>query len=181
MLQQRVAFTWHWQCRLVPETKWALPHYHPGLARVVAELRAGGVEVDGHGHPRALHDLAPIWARLKVRTVASFDQVVAQDSVLVGDNTSALYEWAALGRPVVVLNAPWYRRGVEHGLRFWSHVPGRQVDHPDELTDAILEAVEHPGRGEALRRAATAEVYAHLDGRAADRAAAAIVKELTGG
>lgn len=173
-----VAFTFHWNCSLVPESRTAFPFYQGELARVVTELRCSGVELVGHGHPRAYGNLEAVWRRLKVRAEPSFEGVVARASVLVADNTSAMYEWAALDRPVVVLNAPWYRRDVDHGLRFWSHVPGRQVDAPGELLDAIRAAVVDPSDGAELRRAATAEVYARRDGRAASRAAAAIVEVL---
>lgn len=177
----RVAFTFHWNCRLVPETTSALPHYHGHLARVVTELRCLGHEVDGHGHPRMWPTLEPIWRKLRVAPRPRFADVVSRSTVLVGDNTSALYEWAALDRPVVVLNAPWYRRDVDHGLRFWNLVPGRQVDEPDELLGAIHESLMDPDATADLRSRATAEVYAHRDGRAADRAATAILEVLDHG
>lgn len=173
-----VALTFHWNCTLLPETRSAFPHYHPGLARLVAELRADGVDVIGHGHPRMAHVLEPVWARLRIRHVPRFDQVVAQGTVLVGDNTSVLYEWAALDRPVVVLNAPWYRRDVHHGMRFWDLVPGLQVEGPDGLLGEVQAHLADPGRGSGLREAATAGVYARRDGQAATRAAAAIVEAI---
>lgn len=175
-----VAFTFHWNCPLVPETRSTFPHYWRALPQVVAELRGLGVDLVGHAHPRAANDLMPIWRRLRVRWVPELERVVAQAGVLVGDNTSALYEWAALDRPVVALNAPWYRRSVDHGLRFWDLVPGFQVDDPADLTAAIVDALDHPDRSATLRREAAAAVYAHRDGRAAERAAAAIVEVLHG-
>lgn len=175
-----VALTFHWNCQLVPETRSAFPHYHRALPRLVAELRCAGVTVLGHGHPRMLHQLEPVWRRLKVPMVTDFDRVVARARVLVADNTSAMYEWAALDRPVVALNAPWYRRDISHGLRFWDLVPGRQVDGPEDLLATITAAIADPGGDRLLREAATAEVYAHRDGRAAARAAAAIVEVLDG-
>ncbi len=44
---------------------------------------------------------------------------------------------AYLFRRNITLNAPWYRRDVEHGLRFWDNPPGRMVDGPDQLLDMI--------------------------------------------
>lgn len=173
-----VALTFHWNCSLVPETRSALPHYHRALAGIVAELRAHEVGLIGHAHPRMAATLEPIWRRNRVRWVPDFEDVVAGADLLVGDNTSALYEWAALDRPVVVLNAPWYRRHVSHGLRFWDLVPGVQVDEPEGVVPAVLGELADPPRSAALRAAATAGVYARADGQAAARAAAAIVEAL---
>ena len=94
--------------------------------------------------------------------------------LLVGDNTSALYEFASTGRPVVVMNAPQYRRDVHHGLRFWDYPPGLQVDRPEQLADTIARALSDPEPARAVRAAAVAETYAYTDGRAAERAVAAI-------
>jgi len=176
--QRVVAVTFHWACSLVPETQWALPHYRPALTPLLAALRGVGADLLGHGHPRAWRPLRAEWGRLGVPAVADAARVLDQADVLVGDNTSLLYEFASLGRPVVVLNAPWYRRHVEHGLRFWNHVPGRQVDHPDELPGAVLAALADPDGDRTVREAAVAAAYAHIDGRAAARAAAAIMEVL---
>lgn len=168
-----VALTFHWDCTLVPETRWALPHYDGHLAAVVQGLADQGVRVIGHGHPRAVGKLRQVWDRVGIEHVADLGDVMDQAHVLVGDNTSALYEFASLDRPVVVLNAPWYRRHVHHGLRFWDLVPGVQVDHPDDLLAAIRDALG-PDSGRASRQAAVDVVYAARDGHAAARAAAAI-------
>lgn len=169
-----VAFTWHWDCTLVPETRSALPHYRRHLSSVVDQLRRAGVEVIGHGHPRAWRYLRDLWASLGVEPVEHFDLVIDRADLLVADNSSALYEFASLDRPVVALNAPWYRRDVEHGLRFWTLVPGLQVDDPADLGASILHSLEDPWPD--MRRQVVDAVYPLRDGRAADRAARAIVE-----
>lgn len=173
-----VAFTWHHDHPLVPETRSALDHYRPGMRRIVDHLRAEGVEVLGHAHPRARRTAFNLYAEIGVHVSSSFAQVLDRAHVLVADNTSALYEFASTARPVVVLNAPWYRRDVEHGLRFWSHVPGPQVDDPADVATCVLSTLRHPAGAEALRRRAVEHVYPQRDGHAAERAAAAIVELL---
>jgi len=128
----------------------------------------------GHGHPRLWSRIARRWQSLGVEPVRELAEVLERADVLVADNTSAMFEFASLGRPVVVLNAPWYRRDVEHGLRFWSHVPGVQVDHRGLLVPAVDEALRNPDATAAQRAAATRAAYAHTDGMAAARAAQAI-------
>jgi CDP-glycerol glycerophosphotransferase (TagB/SpsB family) len=101
-----------------------------------------------------------------------FDDVLAEANVYVCDNSSTIYEFAALNRPVVVLNASYYRRDVHHGLRFWEDVPGIQVNKASDLQDAIQEAVEND-TFEAERKRITEKVYPYL-GQSAERAAQAI-------
>lgn len=171
-----VALTFHWDCNLVPETRSALRHFDRALPHLVTFLRSHGVEVIGHGHPRAWGVLARRWAALDVEPVQQWPDVLDRATVLIGDNSSALFEFASLDRPVVVLNAPWYRRDVEHGLRFWSHVPGVQCDEPDDLLRVVEQQLVEPALGEQERRHAVAFAYAHRDGRAAERTAAAIME-----
>lgn len=174
-----VAVTFHWNCQLIPETTWALPHYRAALEQLRDDVRGAGAELLGHGHPRGWPALRAVWSELGVPHTPHLADVLDQASVLVGDNTSALYEFASLDRPVVVLNAPWYRREVHHGLRFWRYVPGLQVDEPEQLSPVVLHALARPDDDAALRRHAVRHVYAATDGQAASRAAAAIVEVLS--
>lgn len=176
------AVTFHWDNPLCNESRSALPHYARRLGAVVEDLRAHGVRVLGHGHPRAAGHLKPMWSNLGVPWVDDLDAVLRQAAVLVADNTSAMYESAALDMPVVALNAPWYRSDVEHGLRFWSHVPGRQCDYPDDLADTVLEQMQGGSADDVdLRRRAAAHAYAAVDGKASVRAAEAIMEVVAGG
>jgi len=171
-----VAVTFHWPNALCPEAGSALRHYEWALRGLCSSWRAAGWNVVGHGHPRLLGHLGPVWARSGVDVVADADAILADATVLVADNTSLMYEMAALDRPVVALNAPWYRRHVEHGLRFWSHVPGWQVDDADALRAIDLDAYVDDDPSAGLRRAAAGFVYAHLDGNASRRAGEFIVQ-----
>lgn len=170
-----VAFGWHWRDGRQPETMTAWDEYAPAL-RAIAQTH----RVIGHAHPRIWHELGPAYRRLGIETVPDFAEVLRRASLYVADNTSTLFEFAATGRPVVVLNASWYRRRHRHGLRFWdvAHV-GLQVDHRAELADTIGEALSDPPAAAKNRADAVARVYAHHDGKAASRAAEAIMTLLT--
>lgn len=174
-----VAFTAHWFCAVVPETMPALWLYERAL---VALRDAGSVRMLGHAHPRAQARTEALWKRLGIEYDSDPDSVLRRADLLVMDNTSLGYEAAALDIPVVALNAPWdekrrtgYRRDVEHGLRFWSHVPGIECDEPEHLDWTIGAALADGPEARILRERAAAAAYAHpVDGLAAARAADAI-------
>lgn len=168
-----IALSWHWDFHLLPEGRSAFPHYAEALAR----LANGPWKLLGHAHPRAWRAMRPWYEAHGIEPVERFEDVVARADLLAVDNSSVLYEFAALGRPVVVLNAPWYRRDVEHGLRFWSAADvGLQVDEPGDLADTIETALVDPPAVAARRDRVVTEVYTYLDGRSAQRAAQAIVE-----
>jgi hypothetical protein len=160
-----VCLSFHWTWTKIPEMRSALDHYLPALPDLVKRYR-----VIGHAHPRALDRLAPIYRRLGIELVPTFREVCERASVYVCDNSSTLFEFASTGRPVVVLNAPWYRRDVEHGLRFWAAAGiGRNVDQPEELGDAIARSLSEPQPSSVA--AALRLAYSELTG-AAQRGAA---------
>jgi hypothetical protein len=166
-----IALAWHWDCLIVPEARSAFRHY----AEVLPALaRAYPGRVLGHAHPRILNDIAPAYARAGIEVVWELAEVLDRADVLAFDITSAGYEFASLGRPVLALNAPWYRRHVYHGLRFWDLIPGPQVDGPAGLLPGIERALADLEEDRALRESVSATVYAARDGRAAERAAEAI-------
>jgi hypothetical protein len=166
-----VAVTFHWQCGVVPETRSGYLHYSPALSALAADRRWNLL---GHGHPRIWHRMERIWNRLSVESTPDLADVFDRADLLVMDNTSAGYEFASLGRPVVAVNIPAYRRDVHHGLRFWDYPPGLQCDTPGALVDTVAVALEDPPAAQEIRRRAVEAVYAHTDGQATDRAVSAI-------
>jgi hypothetical protein len=168
-----VALAWHWDCVIVPEARSAFRHYIPALPDLSAAYRG---RLLGHAHPRFLGTIAPIYREHGIEVVAEFDEVLARADLLVFDNSSVGYEFASTGRPVVACNAPWYRREVWHGLRFWDPLPGLEVDEPGELLSGIRTALEDPEPYPRMRERASRTVYAARDGRASERAAEAILK-----
>ena len=167
-----VGLAWHWDAMVVPETRTAFPHY----ASVLEDLR-GEFEVIGTAHPRIADIIRPFYKQAGIPFVSS-DELYRRASVLVCDNTSLGWEFVALNRPVVWCNAPWYRKFVEHGMRFWEYADsGIQVDEPEDLVGAVFDAMHHDGLG--ARRAEIADLlYIYRDGTASRRAAAAIVEEI---
>jgi hypothetical protein len=162
-----VALGWHWDCRLNPETYSAIHEFArdlPALARHFSVI--------GHGHPRR-SELTSRYRRAGIEHVASFRDVCRRASLYVADNTSTLFEFAATGRPVVVLNARRYRRDVRHGLRFWDAAGvGPNVDRPRDLVDVIARALEDPPEFREKREAALELVYQPRHGGAKLAAAA---------
>lgn len=163
-----VAFAWHWRCELFPETRTAFPHWVPAVR---ALARAGHWRVVGTGHPRVFSELVRHYTKMDVHAVADLAEAIAHADVVAFDNTSAGYEAAALGIPVVALNAPWYRKDVHHGLRFWDQIPGPDLDDPADLPAGLAEAPRWATRRDEV----AAQVYPpETRGRAAVLAAAAI-------
>lgn len=170
-----VAVSFHWDCTLLPETRGAWPYFDGALQALVITARARGWQLLGHGHPRLWARISRRWTQLGVEAVPDFGDVLRRADLYVVDNSSTLFEFAATAGPVVVLNAPWFRRDVHHGLRFWDAAAvGVNVDEPEALTDGIAEALADPPIQRATRRALTHPIYPLLDGQAAQRAADAI-------
>lgn len=161
--------------RLISEAVSAWRHYEPGLTRAVDRLRAAGWQVLGHGHPRLWQPLRVMWGQLGVEAVEDFGEILSRADVLAVDNSSVLYEFASTGRPVVVMNAPWFRRNIHHGLRFWDLIPGAQIDGPGKLPDAAVAALAETETAREIREEVTRRVYVATDGKATDRAVAAIL------
>jgi hypothetical protein len=166
-----VALSFHWDCRTVaPEAGWALPHFREALPEVVRKYHSVG-----HGHPRFATFFHRLWAELGVAHVVEFVDLIPQAWVYVCDNSSSMYEWAAIDRPVVVLNSPTYRREVEMWPRFWACADvGIQVDEPGDLAGAVWRAATDEPAIADRRREVVAEIYPMQDGYAAERSAEAI-------
>lgn len=167
-----VAISFHWDASAVsPEAGTALGEYIPILPALAQRFT-----VIGHGHPKG--DWPKVmerqYRRAGIEWVPDFADVCRRADVYVCDNSSTLFEFAATGRPVVVINSKHYRRDVDHGLRFWEAATvGVQVDDPADLHTAIEQALADPPAQQQAREAALSLVYAHRE-RGARRAADAL-------
>lgn len=154
-----VAISFHWDSHQIPELRSAFGEYQHVLKDLPRRF-----SVIGHGHPRA--DWLPrAYRRAGIEFVPDFEDVCRRADVYVCDNSSTLFEFAASERPVVVMNASYYRRNVEHGLRFWSAARvGVNVDGPADLIPGIERALMNRRTDVLDRRAALRQVYTYRDG-----------------
>lgn len=168
-----VVFTFHPSyavAQQIPELRSAFEHYRSAIPATVQALRAEGVDVVGHWHPRS-PGTRNFWRSIGVQAVEDWNALLGRLTVLVADNTSALPEAMAVGASAVFLNTPDYRRDVIHCGRFWSWPRGGfSCDDPADLTATVLRAMGGPPpEAQAVARS----IYGPLGG-AAERAAAAI-------
>lgn len=168
-----VAFAFHWDCPLVEETRSAWEHYRESMRHLALQLRRHRLIPVATAHPRIAKRVRWHAERSGFEWWES-DDVLARAGVLCVDNSSIGYEFASLDRPTVWMNAPWYRRDVHHGLRFWEAIPGQQVDGPDEIVEAVCDAfASDPYK--RVRDVVNAYVNPLRDGRAAERAVKSIL------
>jgi len=170
-----IAFSFHWDCKLVPEARATWRYWMPAIRDLAYSEQ---YRLIGHGHPRAWDHLVPLWRRMKMLPCPDFADVLARADLYVCDNSSTMYEFAALGGKVLCLD--WldefhYREWIDHGLRFWTHPPGLRVNDPAKLPDAIAAALADESPLPELRRLAVEEAYGGpFDGQATRRAVDAI-------
>lgn len=179
--ERTVAFAWHFDLQLLPETRSALSHYNRSLPGFEADLLTLGYRVLGHGHPRWADALRKRYAVLGVEWVPSLGEVLQRASTVITDTSSAGWEAAALGLNTIWLNCPSYRRNVNHGLRFWESLPGPSIDHPNELLHAIRSVTDEDydpnsyHRWQQARQIVVDRVYKFTDGSSTQRAVDAIL------
>jgi len=159
-----IAFSFHWDGQsIAPEMHSAWRAYYAALPELARRHR-----IIGHAHPRTMAQFGRVYRQSGIEVVPTFGEVLRKADVYACDNSSSLFEFAATGRPVLVLNTPDYRRTVEHGLRFWAASGvGINVEHPRELEAAILRAIDDPPEVAAAREAALDIVYQPRTGGAA--------------
>lgn len=134
-----VAFAWHWDAPIVPESRWAFPQWREHMTAI---HRSGEFQVIGTGHPRQWGQFQAFYDRHGIEAIQDPNEVLERADVLCFDNTSLGIEAMACGLGVVGLNASYYRPDVEHGLRFWELAPLVSLwpDQADLLSTAIREA-----------------------------------------
>lgn len=170
-----IAFHWGDQHTKPPEAGSAWEHYKEMLPALRDRYH-----LIGHGHPLAADMYRDEFERLGIEWVPHFQDVLQRADIYVNDLSSTLYEFLLTGRPVVVLNAPWFRRSVQWGIRFWDYSDvGINVEQPDDLIPAIDRTLANYGTiCQDARWRAIEDLYPFA-GYSAERAASVIRSYLT--
>lgn len=169
-----IAFHWGNKDAMPPESGSAWEHYKDLLPALRDRYR-----LIGHGHPLAAEVYQQEFERLGIEWIPNFRDVLQRADLYINDLSSTLYEFLLTGKPVVVLNAPWFRRDMHWGIRFWDYSDiGINVEHPDELATAIDKTLQEYGSVcAAARRRAVKDLYPYA-GYAAVRAAEVLTSYL---
>lgn len=160
--------------RRPPEAGSAFEHYKD----IIPELKKR-YNLIAHGHPLSRVRDLPFYASVGVPFVEDFKDVMKLADIYVNDLSSTLYEFITTGKPVVVMNAPWFRKDVHFGLRFWDYSDiGFTVEQPNELQNAIDSTLRNPELFLHKRKKAVKDLFPYL-GHSAEHAAAVLRKHLT--
>lgn len=128
-----VAISFHWDCTVCPETRSGFQYYKSILPFLAKKYR-----LLVHSHPRISTEVRAFCIQNGLEYEESFEEVIRRSQIYICDNSSTIFEWAALGRPVLLLNCPYYRKFVRHGLRFWDFDgPAMSVERPEAIEGAV--------------------------------------------
>ena len=116
-----------------------------------------------HAHPSsavAVKEACALWG---IEMLEDYDEVFRQADILVNDCGSAAYEFCATGKPVILLNAPWFDRKARWGIRFWDYANiGLQVDEPEQLEQAIERVMLAPDEHRVNRHRMVHDLFAYF-------------------
>jgi len=153
----KIAISFHYNCQILPETQTAFKYYKDIIPKVAKEFN-----LLGHGHPVHWNFMEKYYKDNKIKAIKNFEQIAKQVDIYIVDNSSTLFEFAALDKPVIVLNCPAYRKDVEHGMRFWEFADiGLQVNKSEELIPTIYETINKDPQRER-RIEIVKEIYPYL-------------------
>ena len=169
-----IAFHWGDKHAKPPESGSAWEHYKDILPALNKRYK-----VIGHGHPLAAHTYKEEFERVGIEWVDNFDDILSRADIYVNDLSSTLKEFLTTGKPVIVLNAPWFRRDQHWGIRFWEYSNiGINVEEPEQLFRAIDRTiVEYSSIHLRERMQAVYDLYPYL-GYSSQQAASVIADYL---
>lgn len=167
-------------CKVAREAGTAWSHNNepligPAIVDELVRMRdLGVIQLLGHAHPRIAEDVYPFYVERGIPIAETFERVCDEADVFMVDNSSTLFEFASLDRPVIVVNSPRYRPQSRHGLRFWDCANvGVHVNDPADVPRAVMVALEDPIEQAQRRREVVEMVYPYRF-EAASRAVDAI-------
>lgn len=177
-----VCISFHWDCQVCPETRSGFYHFKKAVLAAKeasganSELGAKEFKLIGHSHPRIRKIVKPFFESNGIEFLENFEDVLDQADVYVCDNSSTIFEFASIGKPVVLLNPPMYRKHVNHGLRFWKYAAiGPNAHDSASMLEAIRECLFDSREAFKYRSDLIKEIYYYTDGNASERAAEAIL------
>lgn len=179
-----VCISFHWDCHVCPETRSGFDHFQQAVidakAAEQSARREDGSPMEfkliGHSHPRIRSRVKPFFEELNIPFYDEFEDVLEEADVYVCDNSSTIFEFASIGKPVVLLNPPMYRKNVRHGLRFWTYAGiGPNAHNSREMLEGIRMAMHETREDRINRKQMIDEIYYFTDGNATERAAEAIL------
>lgn len=97
-----------------------------------------------HYHPssQGREEFSNLIQRSGIQFIDTFDEVMDSAALLVNDCGSAAYEFCVTGKPVVLMNAPWFDHKKNWGIRFWDYKDiGLHVNNPEELPDVLAQTL----------------------------------------
>jgi hypothetical protein len=135
----KVVISFHWQGhKVTPEMGDAFEHFESALPLLSREF-----DLYGHAHPKVALSMKAKFESMGIPYIATFDEVLRTADLYINDASSTIYEFCFVNRPVVIMNAPWFRRNVNHGIRFWDYSNvGINCDDPKDLVLAAAMALE---------------------------------------
>lgn len=154
-----ICLSFHWDCNVAPETKTAFEHYR-GIIPFINMNK--NFNLFFHGHPRDEKVWDNYCKKNNIKRIKDLSKVFEIADIYICDNSSSMYEFAATGKPVIVLNAPWYRKDINHGIRFWEFILGPQVDYPKDLFAVIDYMIKNPHCWDDVRNEIIDILYPNL-------------------
>lgn len=167
-----ICFSTHWDCGICSETRSCFNFYKKELRDIPSEFK-----YLGHSHPRSQSKIKPFFANRGIEFVESFEDVIERADIYAIDNSSTLFEFAAVKGPVIVMNCRHYKKKHKHNPRFFSHSDIGVNSEPGELNKAIYKAVEDSKEQRERREIGIAEIVPHL-GSSSELAAREIISVL---
>lgn len=129
----------------------------------ILPLLAERYQMIGHGHPLSKSPLASLYKQAGIPIVEDFEEVMNKADIYINDASSTAYEFLLTGKPVILLNAPWFDRKTNYGIRFWEYANvGLSVDDPGVLIQMIDKTIANPAGLLQYRQKAVRDLFPNL-------------------